>query len=98
MSTAIPAAPVTAVEPSARPARRLRRAARGRLGAAAVLVALAAIAAGLVYLGSWPPLAVVESGSMAPTIDTGDVVVLKRLDRAPRVGDVVAVDVPEEAR
>jgi signal peptidase I len=98
MSTAIPVAPVTAVEASARPARRLRRAARARLGAAACVVAVAAIAGSLVYLGSWPPLAVVESGSMTPTINTGDVVVLKRLDRAPRVGDVVAVDVPEEAR
>jgi len=63
-----------------------------------VLLALAAIAAGLVYLGSWPPPAVVESGSLAPTIDTGDVVGLKRLGGAPRVGDVVADAVPEEAR
>ena len=38
------------------------------------------------------------SGSMAPTIDTGDVVLLKRLDAPARVGDIVSVSVPEEAR
>ena len=32
------------------------------------------------YLKSWPPLATVMSASMAPTINTGDIVVLKRLD------------------
>ena len=38
------------------------------------------------------------SGSMAPTIDTGDVVVLKRLERPARLGDIVSIPVPEEAR
>src|SRR5947209_18465098 len=61
-------------------------------------IALATVVGGIVYLGTWPPLAIVESGSMAPTINTGDVVVLKRLDRAARVGDIVAVSVPDEAR
>jgi signal peptidase I len=37
------------------------------------------------------------SGSMSPTIDTGDVVVMKRIDGL-RVGDIVAVKVPDEAR
>jgi signal peptidase I len=97
MSTAIPVDPAAVAGPAVR-SGRLRRVAGGRLRIAACAVAVAAVAGGLAYLGTWPPLAVVESGSMAPTINTGDVVVLKRLDRAPRVGDVVAVDVPEEAR
>src|SRR5213078_4312696 len=29
---------------------------------------------------------------------TGDVVLLKHMDRAPRVGDVIAVSVPDQAR
>ena len=53
---------------------------------------------GLAYLRTWPPLATVMSGSMAPTIDTGDVVLLKRLERPARVGDVVSIAVPDEAR
>jgi hypothetical protein len=35
---------------------------------------------------------------MAPSIGTGDMVVFKRLHGVPRVGDVVAVTVPDEAR
>jgi hypothetical protein len=35
---------------------------------------------------------------MAPTIDIGDVVLVKRLDRPARVGDIVSVPVPDEAR
>src|SRR4051812_45405017 len=65
---------------------------------AAVVAALGAVGFGFGYLGSWPPVATVMSGSMSPTIKTGDVVVLKRLAGAPRVGDVVKVDVPDEAR
>ena len=38
------------------------------------------------------------SASMAPTIDTGDMVVLKRLDRPARKGDIVSIRVPDEAR
>jgi signal peptidase I len=64
-----------------------------------VLAALVAVvAAALGYLRTWPPLATVMSASMAPTIDTGDVVVLKRLDAPARIGDVVAITVPDEAR
>jgi signal peptidase I len=60
-------------------------------------LALAAVA-GVGYLRVWPPLATVMSASMAPTIDTGDMVVLKRLDRPARKGDIVKIRVPDEAR
>jgi signal peptidase I len=77
---------------------RPRRAAfsRWRLAIAATLVLL--IVAGLGVLRVWPPFAVVMSGSMAPTINTGDMVVLERLRAPARVGDVVAVPVPDDAR
>jgi len=38
------------------------------------------------------------SASMTPTIKTGDVVLLKHLDRPPRVRDIIAVSVPDAAR
>ena len=47
---------------------------------------------------AWPPLATVMSASMAPTIDTGDMVVLQRLGRPAQVGDIVVVNVPDDAR
>jgi len=75
-----------------RPARRLRT---GWLLFAALALAAAA---GVGYLRVWPPLATVMSASMAPTIDTGDMVVLKRLDRPARKGDIVSIRVPDEAR
>src|SRR5436305_6008331 len=71
---------------------------RRRLGLLLVAVVVVAAAGGLVYLRAWPPMATVMSGSMEPTIKTGDVVLLKHMDRAPRVGDVIAVDVPDIAR
>ncbi len=75
-----------------RPARRLRT---GWLLFATLALAAAA---GVGYLRVWPPLATVMSASMAPTIDTGDMVVLKRLDRPARKGDIVSIRVPDEAR
>jgi signal peptidase I len=67
----------------------------GRLAlAAAALIALCALG----FLRTWPPLATVMSASMAPTINTGDMVLLKKLDGAPQVGDVVTVSVPADAR
>ncbi len=60
---------------------------------AAILVS--GLAGGLAYLRTWPPLAVVESGSMVPTIQIGDVEVLKHLDGPPRVGDIILVHVPD---
>ena len=79
----------------ARPRQALiRRVGAGRFALAILVVAAVA---GLGYLRAWPPVATVMSGSMSPTIDTGDVVVMKRVDR-PRVGDIVAVKVPDEAR
>ncbi|MDA0185657.1 hypothetical protein OJ997_35460, partial [Solirubrobacter phytolaccae] len=63
-----------------------------------VVTLLIALAGGLGFLGTWPPLATVMSASMAPTINTGDVVVLKQLDAPAAVGQVVMVRVPDEAR
>ena len=64
----------------------------------AVVAAIFVAFAGLAFLRVWPPLATVMSASMAPTINTGDMVVLQRLDRPARVGDIVVVNVPDDAR
>jgi signal peptidase I len=79
------------------PSPSRRRASFGRRGAAAAAL-LAVIVAGLGVLRVWPPLAVVMSGSMTPTIKTGDMVVLMHLHRPARVGEVVEVPVPDDAR
>ncbi len=65
--------------------------------AALVAIALVAVCT-LGVLRTWPPLATVMSGSMAPTINTGDMVLLKKLDGPARIGDVVTVSVPADAR
>jgi signal peptidase I len=75
-----------------------RRVPRRRIGRVLLLVALACLGAGLGYLRAWPPVATVMSASMSPTIETGDVVVMRKLQSAPRVGDIIAVSVPEAAR
>ena len=72
-----------------------RRVSRFWLTVAAVL---ATAFVGMGYLGTWPPLATVMSASMEPTIKTGDIVVLKKLERSPRVGDIVSVSVPPNIR
>jgi signal peptidase I len=77
---------------------RKRRLPRVRLGLLLVGLIAAGGIGGLLYLGAWPPMATVMSASMEPSIKTGDVVLLKHLDRAPRIGDVIAVRVPEPAR
>ncbi len=67
----------------------------GRIALAAVaLIALCTLG----VLRTWPPLATVMSGSMAPTINAGDMVVLKKLGGPARIGDVVTVSVPADAR
>src|SRR5829696_2759337 len=71
---------------------------RRRLVRAGAVLVIAAAVGGLLYLRAWPPFATVMSASMSPTIDTGDVVVMKRIDGQPRVGDVISVSVPDEAR
>src|SRR4051794_2806121 len=77
-----------------------RRSGGGGVRVGWVLVAaLLLLAAGaLGYLRTMPPLATVASASMAPTINTGDVVVLQRLAAPAKVGDVVLIHVPDEAR
>ena len=77
---------------------RTQRVTGRRVGRVLLLVALALLGGGLGYLRAWPPLATVMSASMSPTIDTGDVVVMRKLQSPPRVGDVIAVAVPEGAR
>jgi signal peptidase I len=95
LSERIPlAAPAETAEDRARPDAG-RRIGAGQLALAILLVAVVGV---LGYLRAWPPVATVMSGSMSPTIATGDVVVMKRIDGAPRVGDVVAITVPDEAR
>src|SRR2546423_6557043 len=73
---------------------------RRRIRPGLVFLTLLAMAAlgGLFYSRAWPPMATVMSASMNPTIKTGDVVVMKHFDRPIRVGDLIAVDVPDAAR
>jgi signal peptidase I len=79
--------------------RRARiRVSRRAVAAVAAAAAAAGAVGGLAELRVWPPLATVMSASMAPTINTGDIVVFKRIDGAAQVGDIVAVTVPDEAR
>lgn len=63
-----------------------------------IIVALLVVAVlvGLAFLRTWPPLNVVMSGSMEPTIDTGDVVIMQRLNRPAEVGDIVKVRPPQD--
>jgi signal peptidase I len=76
---------------------RLRLAVTGwRVPAIAGLLVL--VLGGLGFLRVWPPFAVVMSGSMAPTINTGDMVVLERLRAPARIGQIVAVNVPDATR
>jgi len=63
-----------------------------------VVILVACLVGGLAYLQTWPPLAIVQSGSMVPAIQIGDVEVLKHLDGPPRVGDIIVVHVPDAAR
>src|SRR4051812_29295533 len=65
---------------------------------AAAVAVVAVVVGGLAFLRAWPPLATVMSASMAPTINTGDMVLLQRLRGPARIGDVVEVSVPDEAR
>ncbi|HKH15301.1 MAG TPA: S26 family signal peptidase [Solirubrobacterales bacterium] len=50
----------------------------------------------LALLRTWPPLLEVQTGSMEPTIDPGDVAIMQRLDRPAQVGDVVEVHPPQD--
>src|SRR5256885_749289 len=86
------------VAEEAEAAAKRRRLPRVRLGRVVAALMLMAAVGGLLYLRAWPPMATVMSASMSPTIKTGDVVLLKHMDRPPRVGDVIAVSVPDQAR
>src|SRR4051794_9417079 len=81
------------------PTHRVERAAPALHPRGIVACTLLVVAFGMFgYLRTWPPLATVMSASMAPTINTGDVVVLGRLGRPARVGDVAVIHVPDDAR
>jgi signal peptidase I len=56
------------------------------------------ILVGLAVLRTWPPLLIVQTGSMEPAIEPGDVAIMKRLDGAPQVGDIVSVSPPQETQ
>lgn len=53
-------------------------------GPTAVVLVVALVAAAVV--GTWPPLVAVESGSMAPGVERGDLVVVTATDRFPWSG------------
>ncbi|MGM0448782.1 MAG: S26 family signal peptidase [Methanobacteriota archaeon] len=55
---------------------------RTGLVAPAVAVLLVAVLVGAL-VGTWPPFVAVESGSMAPSVERGDLVVVTAADRAP---------------
>ncbi|TKX74081.1 S26 family signal peptidase [Halorubrum sp. GN11_10-6_MGM] len=59
-----------------------RRPDRTGLVAPAVAVLLTAVLLGAL-VGTWPPFVAVESGSMAPGVERGDLVVVTAADRAP---------------
>src|SRR6201999_3711618 len=59
---------------------------------------LAVLAAARGSLQVCPPVSTVMSGSMEPTIHTGDMVVLGRLHGTPHVGEIVAIPVSDAAR
>jgi signal peptidase I len=101
-STALLDRPLALTDPvgdaDARPERRSRLAGRLTVRRVGAVLLVACVAGGLGYLRAFPPAATVMSGSMSPTIDTGDVVVFKHIDGKPRVGDVIHVKVPDAAR
>lgn len=70
----------------------------GRIVGGLLLLFMIVILGGLAYLRSWPPIVLVMSPSMEPAIETGAVVLLRHLENPPRVGDVVAIPVPDQAR
>lgn len=77
--------------------RKSGRRVGSRITAAMVAVFILIVFGGLIYLRAWPPIMVVMSSSMEPYIDTGAIVLMKRIEGAPQVGDVVTVRVPSEA-
>lgn len=79
--------------------RRVRVVNGRRPGPLGPLLAIALLAAlGVAAIGAWPPLVAVESGSMAPGVERGDMVVVAAPDRVPWGDGVVGsaeADAPE---
>lgn len=71
-----------------------RRRIWGRIGSTLAVVLLFGIVGSFYYLGTTTPIEIVATGSMVPTLHVGDVVLLERLRRPPRVGDIVEAPVP----
>ena len=70
---------------------------RTGLVAPAVAVLLIAVLLGAL-VGTWPPFVAVESGSMAPGVERGDLVVVTAADRAPWGDLATAADPDAPAR
>jgi len=64
----------------------------GPFGPAVAVLVVALVATAVV--GAWPPLVAVESGSMAPEVERGDLVVVTATDRFPW-GDVTGHAAPD---
>jgi len=71
---------------------------RRLLGPVLFVTTVAALTGTMLYLRTWPPILVVMSSSMEPAVETGAIVVVRRVDTLPNKGDVVSVEVPVEAR
>ncbi len=69
-----------------------------RIAGALMIVVMVVVLGGLLDLRAWPPIVVVMSSSMEPTIDTGAIVLIKHGESPPKVGDVVRAPVPAEAQ
>ena len=64
-------------------------------GPAAIVLLVAVLLVGIG--GTWPPLVAVETGSMAPSVERGDMVVVTATDRAPW-GEPVGGDAADPPR
>lgn len=67
----------------------------GVFGPAAIVLLVAVFLVGIG--GAWPPLVAVETGSMAPSVERGDMVVVTAADRAPW-GEPVGGDAADPPR
>ena len=79
--------------------RTLRQQARTALAWLFALSLLMLVVGFIAVQGTTRPIVVILSGSMEPTIHTGDAILMKSLrGRSPRVGEVVLLHVPAQAQ
>ena len=83
MTARVPAVSTTgdSLKPVPLPIRHVMRNPSGLLAPAVAVVLVAVVVAAVA--GAWPPFVAVESGSMAPEIERGDLVVVTSTDRFP---------------